>query len=144
MELGRHSPGGRSGAGGPCRDEIPVTTWVLLAQGPYLRNWPSFSSLDVPSSFSFPVQGPENPRTPEVEQKDTTQAFLSVAPEEGPWGSQALGAGVASPAPCEGGRQSGPLNTVTATCNFFFALPLPSEKEAEFHPDDALGEPWRL
>lgn len=124
----------------PCHNLGSAGAGTLPPQLAQLRG----SSLDVPSSLSFPVQGPENPRTPEVEQKDTTQAFLSVAPEEGPWGSQALGAGVASPAPCEGGCQPGPLNTVTATCNFFFALPLPSEKEAEFHPDDALGEPWRL
>lgn len=63
---------------------------------------PRDSSLDVPSSLSLPIQGLENPRTPEVEQKDTTQAFLTLAPEEGPWGSQALGAGVASPAPLRG------------------------------------------
>lgn len=124
----------------PCHNLGSAGAGTLPPQLAQLRG----SSLDVPSSFSSPVQGPENPRTPEVEQKDTTQAFLSRAPKEGPWGSQALGAGVASPAPCEGGCQSGPLNTVTATCNFFFALPLPSEKEAEFHPDDALGEPWRL
>lgn len=80
-----------------------------------------------------------------MEQKDTTHAFLPVAPEEGLWGlSRSGGGGVVSPAPSEGGHQSGSLNTVTATFNFFFALPLPLEKEAEFHPKVALGKPGRL